>query len=132
MVDFGITSAWDTIIPSVERFLAVGFLLTLTLLAVTTLFARYLMPWLMDYMGVELVDDSMRNLQPDENKHFIRAAMKPHYHGYTRIGYVEKMKYGVHMFNPSGQIKGITGSEEKAREYLRGVYRVSRNYANHD
>lgn len=80
------------------------------------------------YTVAKSANDSMRKLQPDENRYFIKPSMKPHYHGNTRIGYVDKGHYGVQMFDAQGQIKGITQSEETARGYLRSFHRVTLAY----
>lgn len=71
------------------------------------------------------VEKSMRQLTPDENHYFIKPSMKPHYHGQTKIGYVEPMEFGCHIFDSAGQIKGIVGNEQRGREFLRGVHKVT-------
>lgn len=127
MVDFGIGGVWETIIRFVELFLGVGLLLILTAIFADSLFTGSLKMKLGISTNAKVASDSMRKLQPDENKYYIKPSMKPHYHGSAKIGYVEPMQYGCHIFDRKGQIKGIVGSEKSGRDYLRGVHKVASN-----
>lgn len=125
MVDFGIGGVWEIIIRSVELFLAVGLLVIPMTIFVEALFVGSLKTKLENNTSVKAASESVRKLQPDENKYVIRPEMKPHFHGSKKIGYVEEGQYGTHIFNHKGQIKGIVGSAQNGREYLRGVHKVS-------
>lgn len=125
MVDFGIGGEWGAIIRYAELFLVSGLTLTLTLLLVTHLYSRLVSKKPKISTTANHVSGSMRNLQPDENKYFIKPSMKPHYHGAVKIGYVEAMKFGCHIFDAKGELKGIVGNEQRGREFLRGVHKIT-------
>lgn len=128
MVDFGITGEWAVIIRYVELFLASGLLLILVGTCAAYLFSRFRKRKQQISTNAKAANASMRQLQSDENRYFIKTSMKPHFHGYVKIGYVEPMKYGCHIFDNTGQIKGIVSNAQKGREHLRGVHRVAKKY----
>jgi len=54
--------------------------------------------------------------------------MKPHFIGYRHVGYVDRGKMGVEMFDANGAQIGVTASTKRARDFLRSRERVARLY----
>jgi len=76
----------------------------------------------------EYLRDSMNRYDAPKNTPHIRPGAKPHYHGKLIIGYVHENTYAVGVFDHKGQIKGTCNDTYSARDYLRGIHKVTMEF----